>query len=53
MNKARIVGGILILIGIILTFIIDSDGIGFIGGAILGIGIGFILTGRFSYKSKV
>jgi hypothetical protein len=52
MNKARIIGGILIIIGIILVFLIDYDVIGFLGGATLGIGIGFVLTGRFSYKTK-
>ena len=52
MNKARITGGILIIIGISLIYLIDYDGMGFVGGAILGIGIGLLLTGRFSYKTK-
>ena len=52
MNKARALGGLLILIGVVLIYTIDYDGIGFFAGATLGIGIGFLLTGRFSNKSK-
>mgnify|MGYP001035712391 CR=1 FL=1 len=53
MNKARLFGGILILIGGISIFAFDNDGIGLISGLLLGLGIGFVLTARFSSKSKV
>ena len=53
MNKARILGGILIIIGGISIFVFDNDGIGFVSGILFGLGIGLVLTGRFSSKSKV
>jgi hypothetical protein len=53
MNKARIVGIILIIFGGISIIVFNNDGIGLISGLLLGLGIGFVLTGRFSSKSKV
>ncbi len=53
MNKARILGGILIIIGGISIFVFDNDEIGLFPGLLLGLGIGFVLTGRFSSKSKI
>jgi high-affinity Fe2+/Pb2+ permease len=53
MNKARILGIIMLIIGAILIYSFDEDGIGFISGVIFGLGVGFLLTGRLSSKSKI
>ena len=53
MNKTRIFGAGLLLIGIILSFSFDNDGIGIISGIIIGLGIGVLLTGRFTSKRKI
>lgn len=46
MNKMRIIGLIMLVIGIIIQFILENDATDFISGLLIGIGIGFILTGR-------
>lgn len=53
MNKTRILGAGLLLIGVLLNFSFDNDGIGMISGIIIGFGIGILLTDRFTSKSKV
>ena len=51
MNKTRIIGLIILVIGIILFYIYDGDAIGMIAGLLCGLGIGFLLTGRIKLNS--
>ncbi len=57
MNKSRILGGILLLIGIVLMFKIDSSEKGWIFNALIGaiVGGGFVLTifGGEIFKAKI
>jgi len=52
MNKTRILGIIMLIIGISLFYTFDNDGIDFIFGILFGAGLLLTITGRFSYKSK-
>jgi len=54
MNKTRILGITLLIIGIILMYINDNALYSFIGGLLIGIGIGMIISEKtiFSKKSK-
>lgn len=47
MNKTRIIGLVLLLIGVIFQLTIEHDTIDFISGLLIGIGIGLTITGRF------
>jgi len=51
-TKARIVGLLLVLSGIALDYFINNEKFDFIYGALLGVGIGLIIIGRFR-KEKV
>ncbi len=53
MNKNRIFGAGMLIIGVILNYSFDNDKIGFISALIIGFGIGVLLTGRFTSKSKI
>lgn len=51
-NKVRLIGMVLILIGITFHFIIDIGMYGFVNGALIGGGLGMILfIGRKKDKS--
>lgn len=52
MNKARIVGIIMIIAGLILQFTFENDGIDLLVGFLGGGGIMLLFTGSFSRKSK-
>ena len=52
MNKTRILGVIMLIIGIGLFYTFDNDGIDFIFGILVGAGLLLTITGRFSSKSK-
>ena len=51
MNKTRIIGLILLGIGVVLFYIYNGDAIGMIAGLLCGIGIGLLLTGRVKLNS--
>jgi len=52
MNKTRILGVIMLIIGIILFYSFDNDGIDFVFGILVGAGLLLTLTGRFSFPFK-
>ena len=47
MNKARIVGLILLLAAVIIYFYFENDVNSFLGGFLGGAGLIFLLTGKF------
>lgn len=51
MNKIRIIGLVLLAIGIIIHFTIEKNGADFIIGILIGIGIGLLLTGKIGKPS--
>lgn len=53
MNKARIVGIILIVVAIILPFTFENDGIDFLIGFFGGGGLALLISGSFGRKSKI
>lgn len=50
MNKTRIIGLILLIIGIALYFYFKNEEADFVGGLIIGIGIGLLFTGKTGNK---
>jgi hypothetical protein len=52
MNKTRFLGITLLLIGIIIMYKIDNDLYSFIGGLLIGIGIGTIISGKTIFSRK-
>ena len=50
MNKTRIIGLVLLLIGVIVQLTIEHDTTDFISGLLIGIGIGLTITGRFKRR---
>lgn len=53
MNKTRILGITLLIIGTILFYSFDNDGIDFIFGLLVSVGLILTITGRFRTKSKI
>ena len=53
MNKARILGITLIIIGIVLDYSFDNDGTDFAFGFLISAGIILTVADRFSSKSKI
>lgn len=53
MNKFRIYGIMIILIGIIIKYSFSIDGIEFISALFFGTGIGMLLTGRITSKNRI
>jgi len=53
MNRIRIIGLIILLIGIIIQFSFDNDGTDFITGFLVGGGIGLLITGKTRNKNKL
>ena len=52
MNRIRIIGAIILLIGILLNIYLENEVVDFLSGLLIGLGIGLILTGRFSKLNK-
>jgi len=52
MNKVRIIGLVILILGIIIQFTIENDAIDLISGILIGIGIGLLLTGRIGKLEK-
>ena len=51
-NRVRIFGTLLLLIGVFLLSYLDNEGIDFVSGILVGLGIGLILTGRILKSNK-
>ena len=52
MNRIRIIGLIMLIIGIILHFTFENDGTDFLTGLLVGSGIGLLITGQIKAKRK-
>lgn len=52
MNRIRIFGLIILIIGIILHFSFKNDGIDFLTGLLIGGGIALLLTGKVGKLTK-
>lgn len=50
MNKTRIIGIILLIIGAGINYFFENDGTDFFSGLLIGLGFGLILTGRLFNK---
>ncbi len=46
MNKVRIIGLLILLVGIVIRFVLKNDTMDFISGLLVGLGIGLIIVGR-------
>lgn len=46
MNKVRIIGLVLLAIGVVIHFNIENDAYSFFTGLFVGSGIGLLITGR-------
>ena len=53
MNRIRIIGLIMLIIGIILHFSFENDGTDFLIGILAGGGIILLITGRIKAKKKI
>jgi hypothetical protein len=52
MNKIRIIGLAILVIGIIIQFAPENDATDFISGLLIGIGIGLLITGKVGKQAK-
>jgi hypothetical protein len=52
MDRIRIIGLILLIIGVILPFAFENDGTDFFCGLLVGGGIGLFITGQIKSKKK-
>ncbi|MFD0837574.1 hypothetical protein ACFQ0I_17485 [Mariniflexile aquimaris] len=52
MNKIRIIGLVILVIGIIIQFTLENDATDFISGLLIGAGIGLLLTGKIGKTAK-
>jgi hypothetical protein len=52
MNKIRIIGLVILLIGIVIKFAVKNDAIDFISGILFGAGIGLNMTGKVGKIKK-
>jgi hypothetical protein len=52
MNKTRIIGLVIIIIGIVIKYALENDATDFVSGILTGIGIGLILKGKFRKTTK-
>ena len=52
MNKIRIFGLLMLIIGIVLHFTFDNDGIDFLTGLLIGGGIALLITGKVGKPSN-
>ena len=48
MNKIRIIGLVLLIVGVVFQFAIENDLTNFISAAFIGAGIGLLATGRIT-----
>ncbi len=46
MNKVRIIGLVLLVIGLVLKYFLESYNLSMLRGLLIGLGIGMLLTGR-------
>jgi len=53
MNKIRVIGLVILIIGIIIQFALENDTTDFVSGLLIGAGIGLILTGKVGRTSKI
>lgn len=51
MNKIRIIGLVLLIIGVIIQFTLEGDMTDFISAAGIGAGIGLLVTGKVAKPS--
>lgn len=52
MNKIRIIGLVILVIGIVIIFAVENDATDFISGISIGAGIGLLLTGKVGKTTK-
>jgi len=52
MNKIRIIGLVILVIGIIIQFALENDATDFISGLLIGGGIGLIITSKVGKSPK-
>jgi len=52
MNKIRIIGLLILVLGIIVQFTLENDTSDFISGILFGVGIGLTITGKISESAK-
>ncbi len=52
MNKVRIIGLVILILGIIIQFTLENDAIDMISGVLIGFGIGLLITGRIGKLGK-
>jgi len=52
MNNIRIIGLIILVIGITIQFTLENDATDFISGLLIGSGIGMLLTGQIARKTS-
>ena len=52
MNKTRVLGISLFTLGIILMYKIDNDLYSFIGGLLIGLGVGMAISGKTIFTKK-
>ncbi len=52
MNRIRIIGLIMLIIGILLQFPFNNDGSDFLSGLLLGAGIPLLILGKIKSKNK-
>lgn len=46
MNKIRIIGLVILIVGIIIQFALEDDALDFISGLLIGGGVGLLITGK-------
>lgn len=52
MNRIRIIGIVMLIIGIVSPLLFKNEGLDFVAGLIGGVGIVLLITGRISFKKK-
>lgn len=52
LNKTRLFGILILIIGIITVKTIENDSSSFIAGILIGIGAGLMLTGKLVFPKK-
>ncbi|SDS22631.1 hypothetical protein [Gramella sp. MAR_2010_147] len=53
MNKVRIVGVGSLIVGIVIGYFFNRTDVHLLSGMLIGLGIGWLITGRFMVDSKV
>ena len=52
MNKIKIIGLILLIVGVVIHFSSENDGTDFFTGLMIGVGIGLFFTGRIGNEKS-